>query len=405
MSCCDPGDDASGRFNLDSDTNSIEMNPERRRFLLVGDLPPPVHGQSLSFEMLCRELPDRGFDSRVVNLSRKKASPWSRVSMVRLMEVCIGFFRFVAGLARNYRRVYILIAQSRAGFMRDMLMIWSAWICGCRIVAHLRAGNYDGFYRGQPKLWQFLIRHTLRRVHRIIALSERLRDMYAFDPALGERVVVVMNGPPMALKGKPRHRDAHADRPLRLLFLSNLIQLKGYHDALEAMTILRRMTPMPFEAIFAGDFQPNPGDKTMTSPEKAEAEFLERIGTSGLSNVVCYAGPVTGEAKWRLLETSDFFLLPTYFEEGQPISIIEAMAHGCIVVTTKFRSAPDLVVDGETGVLVDQGQPMQIADAVLRIATDVDKFNAMSRAAVECYERNFTKDRHMDAMVSALTTV
>lgn len=380
------------------------MNTERRRFLLVGELPPPVHGQSLSFEMLCRELPDRGFDCRVVNLSRKKASPRSRMSMARSMEICIGFFRFVASLAK-YRRVYIHIAQSRAGFMRDMLIIWSAWIRGCRVVVHLGGGNYDGFYRGQPILWQFLIRHTLRRVHRIIVLSECLRDMYAFDPVLGGRVVVVMNSPPVALKGKPRHRNARADRPLRLLFLSNLIQLKGYLDALEAVTILKRMTPTPLEAIFAGDFQPNPGDKTMTPPEKAEAGFLERIGTSGLSDVVRYVGSVTGEAKWRLLETSDFFLLPTYFEEGQPISIIEAMAHGCIVITTKFRSAPDLVVDGKTGVLVEPNQPAQIADAVLRIAADLDRYNAMSKAAAERYEKIFTIDRHMDTMVSVLETV
>ena len=286
-----------------------------------------------------------------------------------------------------------------------MLMIWSAWLCGCRIVVHLHGGSYDEFYRGQPNLWQFLIRHTLRRVHRIIALSERLRDMYAFDPALGERVVVVMNSPHEALKGKPRHWDVRADRPLRLLFLSNLIQLKGYYDALEAVAILCSKTSMPLEAVFAGSFQPNPGDKTMTPPEKARALFLERIETSGLSDVVCYMGAVTGEAKWRLFETNDFFLLPTHFQEGQPISIIEAMAHGCIVITTKFRSAPDLVIDGKTGVLVDHGQPEQIADAVLRIAADVDKYNAMSGAAVERYEKNFTKNRHLDAMVSVLETM
>ena len=173
-------------------------------------------------------------------------------------------------------------------------------------------------------------------------------------------MVVVMNSPHEALKGKPRHWDVRADRPLRLLFLSNLIQLKGYYDALEAVAILCSKTSMPLEAVFAGSFQPNPGDKTMTPPEKARALFLERIETSGLSDVVCYMGAVTGEAKWRLFETNDFFLLPTHFQEGQPISIIEAMAHGCIVITTKFRSAPDLVIDGKTGVLVDHGQPEQI---------------------------------------------
>ena len=384
----------------------MDMRSKHRSILLVGDLPPPAHGQSVSFEMLCRGLSNRGFDCRVVDLGRKRSSPWSKVSVIRTMEMCSGLVRFAVGLAKCYRRVYILIAQSRAGFIRDMLMIWSAWLCGCRIVVHLRGGNYDGFYRGQPKLWQFLIRHTLRRVHRIIVLSQRLRDMYAFDSSLQERIVVVMNCPPVELKGKPRHRDKQTDRPVRLLYLSNLIQSKGYLDVLEAATILRRTTAMRLEVIFAGCFFSSPDDEWTMSPEEAQALFLKRVEAENLLDVVRYLGPVAGEEKWRLLETSDFFLLPTnYIHEGQPISIIEAMSHGCVVIATDFRSIPDLVVNGETGILIDYGRPEQIADAIHWIVTDAEKYTTMSRAAVERYEQNFTIDRHLDAMVSVLEII
>lgn len=384
----------------------MKTTMRNRRFLLLGDLPPPSHGQSLSFEMLCRELPGRGFDCRVVDLGRKRPSPWSRMSRARTAEVCSALVRFAAGLARGYRRIYLLIAQSRAGFLRDLLFIWSAWLCGCRIVVHLKGGNYDGFYRKQSGFCRFLIRHTLRRVHRIIALSERLRGMYAFDPALRERVVVVTNGPPEAWKGKPRYRDERTEGPVRLLFLSNLIQSKGYYDVLEAAAILCRTTTMQLQVTFAGRFLSIPEDEIPMSPEEAEAAFLECIETSGLSGIAHYAGPVTGEAKRRLLDTSDFFLLPTnYAHEGQPVSIIEAMSQGCVVVATNFRAIPDLVVNGETGVLVDYGRPEQIADAVRRIAGDAERYTAMSLAAVERYEKNFTVRRHMDAMVSVLDAV
>ena len=322
------------------------------------------------------------------------------------MELCGALARFVIGLAKCYRRVYILISQSQVGFMRDMLMVWSAWLCGCRIVVHLHGGNYDGFYRRQPKLWRFLIRHTLRRVDRIIVLSERLRDMYGFDPALRDQVVVVTNSPPEALEGKPRYWDEHTDRPVRLLYLSNMIQSKGYHDALEAVAMLQRTTTIQLEAIFAGQFFSDPcNDKRPMSLDEAKENFLDRIKADGLSDIVRYVGPVDGEEKWHLLETSDFFLLPTYYQEGVPISIIEAMAHGCIVITTNFRSSPDLVADGETGILVGRGQPEQIADAIRRIATDACMYMTMSRAAVERYEQNFTIDRHLDAMVSVLETI
>lgn len=385
-----------------------KMKANCHRLMLVGDLPPPVHGQSLSFRMLCRALPSRGFDCRIVDLGRKKTSPYSRMSMIRVIEICKALARFVYGLVLNYRRIYILISQSRVGFIRDMLMIWSAWLCGCRIVVHLRGGNYDGFYRGQSKLWRFLIRHTLRRVDRIIVLSERLRDMYGFDPALQDQIVVVTNSSPEKLEGKPRHWNGRTDtdRPVRLLYLSNMIQSKGYHDALEAVAILQRTTTIQLEAIFAGQFFSDPcNDKWPMSLEEAKANFLDRIEADGLSNIVRYVGPVAGEEKWHLLETSDFFLLPTYYQEGVPISIIEAMAHGCLVITTNFRSSPDLVADGETGILVEHGRPEQIADAVRRIASDPKKYTMMSKAAVERYKKNFSMERHLDTIISVLETM
>lgn len=383
----------------------------RRRWLLVGDLPPPEHGSALSFEMLCRELPRRGYRCRVVDIARRGNSAPSRMSFSRSVQMVGVLCRFAAGLAARNRRVYIVIAQSRAGFLRDMVMVWSATLIGCSVVVHLRGGNYDGFYRQQPPFWRFLICATLRRTRKIIALSERLRGMYAFDPMLPGRVVVVPNGPPEALPGTPRVWLAARQRVVRLLYMSNLIQSKGYRHVLEAAAMLRRAPALRFQLVFAGRFQPSIDDAANISSgdgssAKAEREFLARIAAAGLDDAVRYVGPVNGAAKWRLFEASDFLLLPTnYLHEGQPISIIEAMAHGCVVIATDFRAIPDMVVDGVTGALVKYGQPEQIACAVRRIASDADRYTAMSNAAVRRYKERFTQERHLDAMAALFGSV
>ena len=380
--------------------------PMRQRILLVGDLPPPAHGQAMSFQLLCRRLSCYGYTCRIVDFRRRRTSPWSRLSATRSVEVLRALVEFAVGLVKRFRLAYILIAQSRAGFLRDMVMIWSAWACRCRIVVHLHGGNYDGFYRAQPRPWRFAIRHTLRRVDRIVALSERLRGMYAFDPALQEKVAVVMNSPSEEMKGKPRLVGDRPERVVRLLFLSNMIQSKGYHDVLEAVKILKRTTTMRLEAMFAGIFMSSADDREALSPKAAEAAFLDAVDGSGLAGVVRYLGAVSGDAKRRLLDASDFLLLPTnYVNEGQPIAIIEAMASGCVVIATDYRSIPDLVVDGETGVLVDYGRPEQIANAVREISADAERYAMMSRAAVERYERFFTVARHLNAMASVLRSV
>ena len=318
------------------------------------------------------------------------------------MTACVA--RFVANLLQGYRRVYILAAQSRVGFLRDMLMIWCAWACGCRIVAHMHGGNYDGFYRAQPALLQFLIRHTLRRVDRIIALSERLRAMYDFDSTLADRIAVVPSGAPLPLAGWHRP-PGDPTAPLRLLFLSNLFQSKGYRDILKALAILKQTRPLRLEAVFAGLFQSGPDDDIPLSPRAAEREFNDFVATNGLSDTVRYAGVVTGDEKRRVLEHSDVLLLPTNYQvEGQPMCIMEAMAHGCAVIATHFRAIPDLVVDGETGLLIEYGRPDQLADAIEKLADD-DIRNAMSKAAIERYRKKFTLDRHLEAMVETLESV
>lgn len=369
------------------------------RFLLVGPLPPPEHGNSVAFEMLCGELHRRGCDCKIIDLTRRAQSPYSRFSLVRSVELFRVLARFVVGLCEKYRRVYIIIAQSRSGFIRDMPMIWSAWLRGCRVVIHLRGGNYDGYYYQQPRWWQFLIRCTLRRTHRIVVLSERLRSMYAFDAAIGERIVVVPNGLPVALKGKSRNLS----QPVRILFLSNLIQSKGYRDVLEAVGMLRETTSLPLEATFAGRFEASIDDLEPLSPQEAQARFQERVAALGLEETVRWVGPVVGRAKWNLFETSDFFVLPTnYANEALPISIIEAMAHGCVVISTPYRAIPDLVDDGVTGALVAYHQPAQIAAAIQQIAADHPRYAEMSKAAVARYEQYFTMQRHLDALIPLL---
>ena len=227
--------------------------------------------------------------------------------------------------------------------------------------------------------------------------------MFDFDPVLEERVAVVSNGIPSPPSGPSLGRRLRQEQPLRLLFLSNLIQSKGYFDVLEAVTILRKTTAMRLEVVFAGHFLSSPDDPVPMSPQQAETRFHEYAVMNGIESVVRYMGPVSGEVKRVLLQTSDFFLLPTrYFTEGQPVSIIEAMAYGCIVFSTDYRAIPDMVIDGVTGIMVEPGRPNQIAAAIRQTVAHPDCYETMSQAAVDRYRQLFTKQRHLDTIIPLL---
>ena len=381
--------------------------PQRRtRLLLVGDLPPPAHGQSIQFSLLCEQLPRYGFACRVVDIARKSASPWSRFSVARAFEMAAALGRVGIALLTGERRLYVILALSRVGLARDVLLIWMAWLAGCRIAAHVHSGGYGSFYRAQGGFGRWLIRRSLRRVARIVVNSEGLRATFAFDERLRARTVAIASGAVVPGPVPAPGRQAPAGRPLRLLFLSNMIVAKGYNEALDAVALLRQARlALPVRAVFAGRFVATPDDPVALSEAEAEARFRRRIDDHGLRDSACYDGEATGARKWQLLAASDVLLLPTRLAEASSIAILEAMAHGCVVIASKQGGIPETVVDGETGLLLDDPTPSAIAAAVRRVAADGVAFERMSRAAAKRFVRHFTSERHVAEMAAVLAAL
>ena len=375
----------------------------RRRLLLVGDLPPPVHGQSIQFSLLCEHLPRHGFACRIVNIARKSASPWERFSVARALEVAAALGRVGMGLLAGERRMYLILTLSKVGLARDVLLIWMAWLAGCRIAAHVHSGGYGRFYQAQGRLGRWLIRRSLRRLARIIVNSEGLRAMFAFDERLRARAVAVPSGAEVPGPVPPPARALPRGRPLRLLFLSNMIPAKGYNEALDAIALLH--PTLSVQAAFAGRFVIGPDEPDALTEAEAEARFRRRIENHGLGDAVCYAGEAIGARKWQLLATSDVLLLPTRFVEASSIAILEAMAHGCVVVASKQGGIPETVIDGETGVLLDSPTPAAIAAAVRQLAADKHRFERMSRAAAVRFADRFTSERYAAAMAAELAAL
>jgi len=377
------------------------------RLILVGPLPPPFFGQSLSFRMLVDEVARLGIPHDVIDLTHREGSAKKAgvVTIHRFADYGSILRRFVAAAAGRRGTVYLTIAQSRAGFLRDWVMIRYARLFGHRVVLHLKGGNYDNFYAAQPAWMRALVRSTLRRADRVLVLGERLRAMFDFEPALAERVHVVPNGLPDEGEpaGAPRTLPAPGEGPVRLLYLSNLIESKGWITVLEAVRLLRDRLGDRVRCDFHGAFYTSADDVTITGAEQARELFDHLVAEYGLEGAARYGGSVAGDEKRRALEEAHFFLLPTrYYNEGQPVSIIEAMARGNVVISTDYRAIPDLVDDGVTGVLVPWGAPEAIADAVEALVRDPARYARMSRAAVDRFRVRFTRRGHLDTILPHL---
>ncbi|MEM2154879.1 MAG: glycosyltransferase family 4 protein [Nitrososphaeria archaeon] len=356
--------------------------------------------------MLVEGLQERKIPYSVVNLSGNDTLPNAPPSLLRFAEYIKILLDYFYKTAFGKKTVYLSIARSRPGFFRDMVMIWFASMNRHRMICHVKGGNYDQFYAKQPDWLQFLIRKTLLKVNSILVLGESLRKMFDFEPKLQEKIHVVPNGLPSKdyIECTPKSLPEDINQPIRILYLSNLIESKGYFDVLEAVKILVKEYGLFVECNFCGKFLTNPSDDLrVLSSQQAKDMFEAFVKTNKLEKNIKYLGLVYGKAKVEILKTSHFFVLPTnYSTEGQPVSIIEAMAYGNVVISTNYRAISDMVIDGKTGYFVPYGCPVEIAENIYKLVKNPSKYTEISASAITHFKKFFTRDAHLNKLISFL---
>lgn len=379
----------------------------KRGPLLIGPLPgvSETSGQAVCFKLLVEGLEAQGLDGPVVNLGSGITNQSGHASIGRALEYVSIFAKVARHSLLQPRLVYVTMAQSRQGFFRDAVIIAMARLSGNEVVLHLNGGNFDNYYRSESTFLKWAIRTALRRTRSIIVLSEGLRDCFGFDHILRDRTTVVRNSLPLAeMPDRPIAKTVRPDGPIRLLYLSNLIESKGYLEVLEVLHHLRLKEGLPARVEFCGKFLANRSDDVrVRDAEHARQLFEERAAELGVREFVSYRGTVGGSEKSQIFAESDFLIFPTrYDNEGQPVVLIEALAYGLPSITTNYRANPDMVIDGTTGCLVDWNDTPLMAKKIAALWRNPEEYTRMSTQARQHFERCFIPEAHITSMKHVL---
>jgi glycosyltransferase involved in cell wall biosynthesis len=290
---------------------------------------------------------------------------------------------------KDVRVVYLPIAQEFPGLVRDLAFVLVPRLLGKPVVVHLHGGSFCAFFGGQGRLVRLVIRSILGGAARGIVLTEALRP--ALECVLpGDRLVVVQNG--VDLPDAVREDSGLEPESLTVLFLSSLFPSKGLLVFLEALALARRQEPR-LRGVVAG---PWPSQEV----EEETRRLVQRLFTD---DSVVFTGPVGGTEKTRALMAADIFCLPSFYpQEGQPLVIIEAMAAGLPVVSTRWRGIPETVVDGETGLLVETARADLVAEKLIALATDAPRRRTLGQNGRARYEQLYTQEAFGRRMLEAL---
>lgn len=208
---------------------------------------------------------------------------------------------------------------------------------------------------------------TLRRADRVIALTPREARYLQGLGVEEDRIAVIPNG--VDTVAFSAHRDAEAKPRASILFVGRCYPSQKGLEVLVRSLPLLEARPRPHVRIVGEDW----GGRSVV---RAMASRL------GVQDCVTLAGPVSSRELVSEYARADVFVLPSLFESF-PIVLLEAMAAGLPVVATRVGGVPDVVVEGETGLLVPPADPEALAHAMDRLLEDDSLRATLGRAGRE----------------------
>ncbi len=364
----------------------------KKKVLFIGTFPPPFDGQSVATATLT--------DSTIMkeNFIIEKLDVSSRFDRLGkpghfgLGRACEYLLFFARQLKLSFKSrpqiVYLTIAQSPMGSIRDIVFLCISFAFKTKTVAHLHGGNYHIFYNAQNFIYKYLIKIVFSKLDAVIVLGEIFFP--CFEGIVSkEKIISIPNCVQSELLEfivqNKRSKNIEDMRKYVVLYLSNLIITKGFFDLLMAADYLNSIGDDRFKFIFAGAF----------SNEITKNDFFNFVREHKLEHIVYFSGVVKGREKAELLLNADVFVLPTYYPlEGQPISVMEAMAAGLPVIVTPYRGIPEMVKDGEHGYYVEANSPASIAQKIVKIFSDPRHYEEMSNNNVRVVLEKYTEERY-----------
>jgi glycosyltransferase involved in cell wall biosynthesis len=182
--------------------------------------------------------------------------------------------------------------------------------------------------------------------------------------------------------------------PVRALCVASLREKKGHRVLFEALA-----SNSPALDRIELDLV---GDGPLRKDLEAEADRL------GLSSRVRFHGDLTELVVARILQQADFFVLPSVIErsgdtEGIPVALMEAMAVGLPVVTSRLSGVPELVRDSETGLMADPGDVQGLAGKITELLGDPAEAMTRAASARALVERAFSLESSSSRLVTLFT--
>ena len=365
------------------------MKYQRKNILFIGQLPPPLHGASvMNSHVLNSDLLKSSFDFSVVNLNfGTSIHELGKFSFRKLFKaIQFGFDIVRAIIAHKPDLVYYNLTPFGFALYRDAFYVFLVKLFKKKIVFHLHTKGIRDSSR-KSGLKKILFRRVFRNTH-IICLSKLLT--YDIEEVYDMTPFIVPNG--IKIQQNNNIQKKATDSVPNILYLSHYFRSKGVLVLIEALAILKNQG-YQFKARFVG----TPGDLTIN--------FLqEEIANRKLTESITISGPLYENEKFLEFQKADIFVFPTYNDVFGLVNL-EAMQYRLPVISTFEGSIPEVVVDNETGFLVEPRNPGMLAEKIAILLKDNELREKMGIKGYDKFINNYTLQHFEERMNVVFNTI
>lgn len=330
---------------------------------------------------LPRRQNDRGVQVYRIWAARRRQD---RCSVPEMLAFMVHALFIAPGLARQVKANASLVFF---GLPTGPIGWWLKKTMGVPYVVSLQGGDVPGFMGEEMALFHRItgpvISEIWRTAHGVIANSRGLANLarqHAPDITIG----MVPAGADLDAVTPSTHPTLEG--PLRLLFVGRLVNQKGLDVLFKALSTMK--DDQDWSLTIAGE-----------GPLKDELA-LAAYGL-GINDRVTFRGWLERDHLPAVYEQADVFVLPSR-DEGMPNAMLEAMAAGLPVIGSKVAGLEEVVIDGETGLLVPPEDADALARALRVVIEDRDHTFALGQAARTRVVQKFSWDRAADSYMSLL---
>lgn len=368
------------------------------RILIIGTIPPPIHGSNLYMKNFINELSRTTINYYHLDISDHRDI--NNLGKIDFTNIYLGIKSLIdTYLAiKMYKPtvIYCNHASTLIPFIRDGLIILTAKKLSrvgekIKIFSHLHSGLHfrHNMYNKGSIITKKLIEYVLKNVDVALVLGNKLKSNYT---NILQDVRVAPVGTDFMMVGNCRQKNER----INICYLGNLYKSKGVELLFNSAINVVNNNKVVFN--FAGSWVEKENEMNKYINKKIGSEFYKNIR---------FLGKINDQEKHEFYSKCDIFVFPTYYKlEAMPQVLIEAMAAGCAIISTKDIGVIDEMIEhGYSGLLIKPLDQDELTKCIIKLINDKYLRKKLGKNARYIYEKKYTLRKSVANIVSIMDEV